>query len=199
MINDELKKIWKSSSQKERVKFEKSRLILELQSNIKTIDKKIKSRDLRETMAALIVIPVFLYYAFTIPFLITKIASVLIVIWAAYVVVRLHQTTSYKPSEYHESYLTYLVKSKEYLQKQKELSDNVLWWYIAPFLFLIILFLIGFAGDSEKVTWIVMTSTAGVLLSIVILFMNKKYSEKEYGSRINKIDELIRIINQAEE
>lgn len=97
MINDELNKIWMSSSKVEKVKFEKSRLILELQSNMDNLHKRIGFRDLIEIAAAIILIPIFIYYAVTIPFLITKVASILAVVWACYVIYKLRQTKNYKP------------------------------------------------------------------------------------------------------
>ena len=194
MTNDELKKIWKSSSQVEKVKFEKSRLILEMQSSIENVNKKIKSRDIMETVASLIVIPTFTYYAFIMPYLSTKIASILIVIWAFYVIFHLRRIRKLKPSEYTDNYLTYLKKNKDYLQNQKKVLDTVLWWYIAPFLFCLGLFVIGFLGVPGKENWIIKTLLIGVIISLIIYFTSKKYSRKEYESRIHKIEDLIKVI-----
>lgn len=198
MINDELNKIWKSSSKVEKVKFEKSRLILELQSNMENLHKKIKFRDFREITAAIIVIPIFIYYAVIIPYPITKIASILIIVWSCYVVFKLRQTNKNKPSEYHENYLVYLEKNRHYLQEQKELLDNIFWWYIAPFLFCMGLFVIGFLGNPDRANWVLTTLIGGVVLSVVIYIMNKRASKKEYEGRINKIEALLKMMKSTE-
>ncbi len=198
MINDELKKIWQSSPQGEKVKFEKSRLILELQSSMDTLHKKIKARDIGEYIGVLIVIPVFIYYAITIPFLLTKIASILIAIWACYVAFRLRQTKNAQPSEYDDNYLNYLEKNKQYLQKQKQLLDQIFWWYIAPFICFLTLFLVGLLEASQNTTWIVMTLIIGIFLSIIIYLLNKKYAKQEFETRINKIEDLIKVMKEEE-
>ena len=198
MINDELKEIWKSSSQVEKVKFEKSRLILEMQSSIDSLNKKIRLRDMREIFAAVLVIPIFIYYAIIIPYPITKIASILIVIWASFIIAHLRQTKKYKPSEYSEDYLTYLEKNKQYLQKQKKLLDTVLWWYITPFLFCLVLFILGFVGVPEKKIWMVTTLIGGIILALIVYFMNKKYSKQDFENRLSKIEDLIKVMQSPE-
>lgn len=198
MINDELNKIWNSSSKVEKVKFEKSRLILELQSNMDNLHKRIRFRDLREIVAAIIVIPIFIYYAIIIPYLISKIASILIVVWACYVIYKLRQVNNNKPSDYHENYLIYLEKNKEYLREQKELLDNIFWWYIAPFLFCMSLFVIGFLGDSNQTNWVITTLVVGGVLSVIIYIINKRASKNEYDGRISKIENLIKIMKSTE-
>ena len=89
MMEEELIKIWQSSSSRERVKFEKSRLILNMQSSLDEIHKKIQYRDLRESIAVGIVIPVFTCYAYSVPILLSKVAYVLIIGYALFVALKL--------------------------------------------------------------------------------------------------------------
>src|SRR5258708_35179683 len=115
MMEEELIKIWQSSLNQERVKFEKSRLMIDMQSSVDRLHRGIKYRDLGERIGAMIGMPVFAYYAYHIPFTLTKIASVLIILWDAYVIIRLRNAKKHKPSALTETYRKHLFKSRDYL------------------------------------------------------------------------------------
>lgn len=198
MINDELINIWKSSTNIEQVKFKKSRIMLEIQSSIDSFNKTVKYRDLREIMAAIIIIPIFGYYLFTLPSLISKLASGLFIVWAIYVVFRLLKTRKLKPSEFSENYLSYLRKSKEYFLAQKQLLDSVFWWYIAPFIFCTVLFVIGRPAIPGNNNETIQTIVGAVILSVIIYIINKRYAKKEFKPRIQKIEALIRTMEETE-
>ena len=196
MIEDELVKIWQSSPNQERVKFEKSRLMIDMQSTLDHLHKKIKYRDLGEQIGAMMVIPVFAYYAYSIPFMLTKVASVLIIFWAVYVIVRLRNAKKHKPSAFTETYLEYLYKSREYLKVQKQLLDNVLYWYILPAAILVFLFILG-PGITGRVVKIIKLGVGNILLGVAIYFLNKRAVKKEFVPRLEKIDKLISVMEDS--
>ncbi len=103
MIEEELIKIWQSSPNQERVKFEKSRLMIDVQSSMDHFHRKIKYRDLREQIAVAIIIPVFAYYAYSIPHLLSKVASVLIIGYALFVAIRIKKAKKHKPGAIAET------------------------------------------------------------------------------------------------
>src|ERR1700712_731686 len=108
MTEDELVKIWQISPDQERINVEKSRLMVEVQRNVDLIEKKIKQRDIREITAIIICIPVFTIYAIIVPFLLSKIASVCIILWGMYVAYRLQLAKKNKPAALSETYISYL-------------------------------------------------------------------------------------------
>ena len=197
MIEDELIKIWQSSPNQERVKFHKSRLMIELQSSLDRFHRTIRNRDLTETIAAITVIPIFAYYAYIIPHTLTKIASVLIGVWAVYVVIRLRKARRNKPGAFTESYQEYLYKTREYLIVQKKLLDTVLYWYLLPGFVLILLFLMGFIGIPEKHTYIIRTGTFAFVLGIFVYFLNRRAVKKHIAPRLEKVDELIKVMREV--
>jgi len=67
MMEEELTRIWQSSANEERLKFEKSRLIMDVQLSLDRIHKYIRYRDLSELIGATIVVPVFVYGAYIVP------------------------------------------------------------------------------------------------------------------------------------
>lgn len=195
-MEEELIKIWQSSPNQERVKFEKSRLMIDVQSSIDRLHREIKNRDLREQLAAAIVIPVFAYYAYAIPHLLTKVASVLIVSWAVYIVMRLRNAKKNKPSAFTETYLEYLHKTREYLHIQKQLLDSVFYWYILPGMTLTMLFVLGF-GVAGRVAYIIKMALGNVALAIATYFLNKRGVKKQIMPRLVKVDELIALMEKA--
>jgi len=196
MMEEELIKIWQSSPNQERIKFEKSRLMIEMQSSIDRFHKQIKNRDLREQIAVAIIIPAFAYSAFTIPHLLTKVASILIICYAIFIVLKLRNAKKRKPGTVTETYLEYLHKMRDYLLVQKQLLDSVLYWYILPGMTLTMLFFVGF-GITGRVAQIVKMGIANVVLAIVTLFLNKKGVKDQILPRLTKIKELISVLEKS--
>lgn len=191
MIEDELVKIWQSSPNQERVKFEKSRLMIDVQSSVDSLHKKIKYRDFMEQLAIILTIPVFAYYAYDIPHILTKIASILIILFGIYVGIRLRNAKKHKPGALTETYMEYLYKTREYLNIQKKLIDSVLYWYILPFMILMFLFVIG-PGITGRLPHIIKMTLLSTVIAMVTYFLNKRAVEKQFTSRLEKIDELIK-------
>jgi hypothetical protein len=196
MMEDELIKIWQSSPNQERVKFEKSRLMLDMQSSMDRLHRSIKYRDLREYIAIVIIIPAFAFSAYFIPFLLTKIASVLIIGYAVFVGLKLRNAKKTKPSAFTEPYLEYLYKTRAYLLVQKQLLDSVLYWYILPGATLTMMFLLGF-GLVDRSKQIIKMALINIGLAVATYYLNKSAVQKELVPRITKIGELIRVLEKG--
>jgi hypothetical protein len=192
MIEQELKNIWKSSSKDEQIKFEKSKLLLELQSNLDRFYKSLKFRDLREQIVAFLMIPLFSVIAYKIPFFLSKAGAVIIVIWCVYLIFKLQGLKKYKPAPATESFKTYLQKTKSYLTAQKNLVDSVFYWYILPSSTGVIFFFIGFDLEEWKLILFI-SMTVG--LGVIIFILNKQAVKNEFLPRLTKIDEIIKNMN----
>ena len=197
MIEDELVKIWQSSPNQERVKFEKSRLMIGVQSTLDELHKKIKYRDLREQLAIIVISPAFGYWAYKTPFIVTKIASVLIVLWGIYVALRLRRAKKHKPTAFTETYLEYLYKSRGYLNIQKQLLESVLYWYILPMMIFLFLFVLGPGVTPERLPVIIRSGAIFSAIGVGTYFLNKRAVRKELMPRLEKIDELIRVLERS--
>ena len=196
MIEDELVRIWQSSPNQERVKFEKSRLMIDVQSSLERVHKLVKYRDLMDTIPAIIIIPVFAYYTFIVPFTLTKIASGFIALWAVYLLIRLRKAKKNKPDAFTGTYLEYLYKSRQFLMDQKELMDTVLYWAIIPMLILVSLFFIGFWERPGPTINRAIALGGNVVLGLVVYFMNKLAVKKQIMPRMKKVDELIKVMEK---
>ncbi|MEM9142361.1 MAG: hypothetical protein AAGA86_05190 [Bacteroidota bacterium] len=196
MMEDELIKIWQASPQVEQVKFEKSRLMLELDSSLKRIRKSWKYMLIRETIAAVIGIAIFTHFVFTHPFTLARIGSGLTILAIVYIIVRLLTTDRQNANNYSEPYLNYLYKVRKVLEVQKKVLDNVVYWYVLPLYPGVILILLAFVHLKEKINLILLAISSIIVMTIGVHLLNKWASKKYYKPRLQKIDELILIMTE---
>jgi hypothetical protein len=197
MMEDELIKIWHSSPNQERIKFENSRLILDMQTNLDRFHRAVKIRDLTEIGAAILVIPIFVYQVYAIPFPLSKIASGLIVVWVVYVIYLLRRAKKHKPGNYTETYIDYLHKSRKYIGVQKKLSNTILYWYILPSSFAAILFIIGgHVGGRIDTRSLIIMILGIVVMGVGIYLWNKRAIRKFIIPKQEKIKELLKVMKE---
>lgn len=126
--------IWKHSVDNMVLNIDHTTLITELKAKVNKLDRSIRNRNILEIAAALIVIPIFSYWAFQQPSIISKVGCVITALWGLYVIYRLISTRNNKPAQIeHLPLKNQLVKQKEYLLKEAKLLNQVLSWYIVPF------------------------------------------------------------------
>lgn len=199
MMEDELIKIWQSSPNQERVKFEKARLMIDVQSSLDGVQKAVKYRDLLDTVSAIVAIPAFVFYIFFVPFTLSKIASGGIALLCVYVIIRLRRAKKNKPANFTGTYLEYLRKSRRFLIDQKELMDTVLYWAVIPFMTLTSLFLIGFWERPGPRINRAIALGGNVVLGIVVYLFNKWAVKKQIMPRLENVEELIKVMEQDRE
>lgn len=191
MIEDELIKIWQSSSNQEHIKFEKSRLMIELQSSLERLHKWWKYQELLAWISVIIVILSFAFIVYHAPFITAKIASVLIIIVAVNVLINMLGIKKMKPSNLEKNYLEYLNKTKEYLEAQRNLFETSNYRVYLPFYPILFLFSLGFWEIPSKRYFIIMAYLMLIGAHIYSYFINNKIEKNEINPRIKKIDELI--------
>lgn len=152
MLEKELKDIWKGSSEIERIKFDLSRLMIDLNARMTRIEKVIRKRDFREIVGALIVLPIFGYLAYEIPYPITRVASVLTVVWALYVIYKFRSVQKRRIKEdFSLPFKQQLENQKTNMLDQHQLLNTVLYWYVLPpyILNLVFVWSLGYPSDIE--------------------------------------------------
>lgn len=191
MIEDELIKIWQSSSNQERIKFEKSKLIIELQSSLRRLHRWWKYIELVNVISALITIPPFILIVYWAPFTSMKIASVLTIIWAIYVGIRVLGIKKFKPSDLEENYLQYLEKTRTYLFAQKRMLETSLNWAILTIYPIYLLFFIGI-WERPLVRYLAVISFLALVgVGIYEYYRSKRRVKNEINPRIDRVNELI--------
>ena len=195
MIEDELIKIWQSSSNQERIKFEKSKLMIELQSSLKRLDRWWNYIELSETVLAVFGVLLSTFLLFKIPFILTKIALALMIICAVYLIIKYRSVKKFQPSDLENNYLNYLKKNREYLQAQKKFLKTYFYWGILPVYPIMLLFTISI-WEKVPVHMIVLINVATIGIGIYGYFLNKKRVKREIVPRISGINELINQLEQ---
>lgn len=204
MIENELIQIWQSSPKHEQIKFEKSKLMIEVQSCLDDFDKGIKRRDWLEIGAAIITIPIFAFQAYKQPNTLAKVGAVWIVLYIFFVIYKLLKAKKSKPNTV-DTYLAYLNQSKAYLQTQKSLLDGALYWYILPCLIGVFIMKIGVLDLFNK-SWkeIIRIKMVWISLSVITVTgvfanqLNKWVVKKQITPRLKKVNELIRLLKTEE-
>jgi len=195
MIEDELIKIWQSSSNQERIKWEKSKLMIELQSSLKRLHRWWNYLELSETLLAVFGVLLSTLLFFKIPFILTKIALALMIICAVYLIIKYRGVKKYQPTDLEENYLNYLKKNKEYLQVQKKFLKSYLYWGILPVYPIMLLFTISI-WEKIPVYLIVFINLATIGIGLYGYLLNKIRVKKEINPRIDRVNELIITLEQ---
>ena len=191
-MDDELIKIWQSSPEEEQVKFEKSRLMIDMQSSLDRFDKLAKYSLLIEQIAGFTVIPVFLFYIYFVPFTLSKIASGLIVLYVIWYIIRLRRIKKLKPNSVNVTYLDYLHETRNYLKMLKGMADTAIYWHVLPIILGCLLFALGpiLEGVLTGRKMIIVLSTF-IGTGILAYFYIKWITKKVYVGPLQKLDELI--------
>ena len=191
MIEDELINIWQSSSNQERLKFEKSKLMLELQSSLARLHRWWNYIERVNVISALITIPIFMALVYWAPYTSVKIASVLVIIWSIYVGLRMSSVKKFKPSDLEENYLNYLEKTKVYLLAQKRMIETSLNWAILTIYPIVLLFFVDLLEKPLARYMAVVIFMALVGVGVYEYYLSKRRVKNEINPRIARVNTLI--------
>jgi hypothetical protein len=198
MKEEDLMKIWQSSPNQERVKFEKSRLMIEVQVSVGRLHGMIKHGNRRAIISVLIMVPVFTFYIYIIPFTLSKIASGLAVLYGVYLFMQFRKAKKNEPKDFTGTYLEYLHKTKTFLLAQKQLTDTAFNWAIIPALFVCILFFLGFIESPLFTTAGIIALCVGcIVVGVIVFFLSKWWVKVTITPNLKKIDELINTLEES--
>jgi uncharacterized membrane protein len=133
MLETELKEIWKNSSAEERIKFDLSRLIIDVNEKVSKLEQAIRSRDIADLVTSLVSIPIFGFLAYVVPFPVTRIGILLAMVGFIWNIIakRIHQKKK-QPVSATTSFREQLAVQKSRLLQEIRLSDTVLYWFLLP-------------------------------------------------------------------
>ena len=144
MLEQELKDIWNNSSKSGQISIETKQLTEELNTKINSIQKKIRSRDIREISASIIGILLFGYLLFEIPFPITKVACGLAIAWFVFVILKFRKSkTQNTKTDFSLPLTKQLTHQKKMMVQQANILDSALYWYAIPPFIMNFIFIIG--------------------------------------------------------
>ena len=196
MLENELKNIWKNSSKEELVKFNKSKLILDIDSTLEDFDKKIKKRNMVVMLASIYVIISFTIVFFWQPELLIKIACLIAIPLAIMQIYLMKKVKKYKIDNYSLPLKEFLLKRQQYLIKERKLYDTtLLYWNILPFILIFTLFMIGWGlFGTERIFYILFLTSF-----FVMLFLGYKWVvKKRFDPLIKKVEATIAELDSVE-
>jgi len=150
MLEQELINIWKNSSKTAQISIETDQLIHEFDTKMTHIQKKIRNRDVREISASVIGILIFSFFAYEIPFPITKFSCFLSIIWFAFVIYKFRKSKLQNTAEKLSLPLKeQLAHKKQLMQQQVKLLNSAAYWYAGPSFITNFIFIIGLGNPAD--------------------------------------------------
>jgi len=197
MMEDELIKIWQSSPEQEQIKFEKSRLILEMQSSLNRFHRFVKYRVLIDQIGTITMIPVLLFSIYIVPPILVKIASFLIVIWVIWYMLQLIEAKRREPESVTLNYLEYLKKNRDYMIYLKKTIVKSMYSYALLALPAYFLSIAGVYFDGIiNLAFFIKLILVGVVGHIGAYIYSRWEVKKIDAPRLKKIDELIEVMEE---
>jgi hypothetical protein len=209
MLEQEIKDIWKKSSPTGQLSIETKNLTEELNTKINSIQKKIRSRDIREISASIIGILLFGYLFFEIPFPITKVACVLAMAWFVFVIVKFRKSKlKNTKTDFSLTVAEQLNNQKTMMLQQSSLLDSALYWYTIPPFIMNFIFILGLENPvdynwSNSIADILLPLTPNfkiiTLIGLAIFYsftflINKRALNKDVKPTIESIEKMQRQI-----
>ena len=210
MLEQELKEIWRNSSETEKIKFEMSRLLIDLKNKMSRIERYIRIRDILEISTAILFIPILGYLAYEIPFVVTKIGCILLMTWFGYIIFKFRDVKKHKlPIDLALSFREHLANRKAYLLQEARLIDTIFYWFLLPILVAYSIFVLGL-GDPVEYGWsniiankmlpIPLINRIGYLIFCAVIFAGLLWKNKRSVNKIYKpvIKDIERVQQQLE-
>ncbi len=153
MVEQELKEIWRNSSQMENIKFDLSRLLMEFHKKAANLDKVIRKRDMREIGASVFGIILFGYFAYELPFWVSKVGCSLSIGWFVYIVYKFRNNRKTKLQvDLTLPFKVQLERQQKNIKQEAHFLNSVFYWYVLP-PFIANLIIIFGAGDPSLYDW----------------------------------------------
>ncbi len=203
MLDQELKNIWKNSSKTTQISIETDQLVNEFDTKMTRIQKKIRNRDIREISASVIGILIFSFFAYEIPFPITKFSCFLSILWFVFVIYKFRKSKLQNTDEKLSLPLKeQLAHKKQLLQQQVKLLDSAAYWYAAPSFITNFIFIISL-GNPADYNWsnqlaenlLPLTVNAKIItlmglafFYLFVVWINKRAARKDVQPILKNID-----------
>lgn len=153
-------------------------------------DRRIRRRDLREVGAAIFVVVAFGYETITAGSWLSRMGAAVVMTGALYVMWKLRRARpGDAPEEAGRPVADCLRLHLRRVERQLELHETVLWWYLAPVAAGSMLFVAGLGGAP----WATAITLAAIgLISAWVLRANRRFVRRELRPRRERIAGLLR-------
>jgi hypothetical protein len=188
MLEQEIKNIWKNSGREDKIKLDKTILLLELDKKLSSFERKIKHRDRREIYAGLFLIAAAILGIFLTSDPVTKIILFLVIPYVLFVIRKLLSVKKHQVKDMSLSVIDFMRNYKFYLQKEMALLRTVFWWYILPLLILYSAFIFNV---STTTLYLLTHIIVGIAASALIVYLNLSAVKNYFKPLILNVDKAI--------
>ena len=210
MEEQELKNIWKRSSQMEEIIIDNSKLLEAFKHKMEYRERIVRRRDLRETVAAVIGILWFTYILIELPISISKLGALLMILSMIYVVTRLYNN---RKSKFTQNLFLpikeQLLNQRKFMLHQAHLLGNVHWLFLPVFISYMV-FVWGDGGiiiqDKAMVEFLLIRKTLAKIIGTAFMMiygayvirLNKRAVEVNWKPLIEDIDTILKSLKEKD-
>lgn len=194
MTLDDYREAWKEQDLAGGDEPDEEELLAWVREASEAFERRIRRRDLLETLAAVVVAALFGYEAATSATWLARIGAGILVLSSGFVVWWLRRARTSGPARAADrSVADRLRAERERVEIQIRLLETVAWWYLAPPAVGAVLFIVGL-GAGTVATLISLAGVAGVFGAVCHL--NRRAARTHLRPRR---DELTRLLEELEE
>lgn len=194
MTLDDYRDAWRESPDPDREGADEEELLAFVREQSAAFEKKIRRRDLLETLAVVVVAAFFGYELVTATSWLVRAGAALVIAGGAFVVWWLHRARRAGPDRAGDRPVAEQLRAqRERLDIQIRLLKSVLWWYLAPLAAGAVLFAVG---QGTPVWSTALTLGVVAVVCVVVWRLNQRAVERKLGPRRR---ELTRLLEQLDE
>ena len=147
----------------------------------------ITRRDRRETITALFLFPVFLYFAYRAPASLAKAGAVLVALSCIWVPLWLRKSRS-SPPDLARPVVETLRRELERTRTQIRLLRSVGWWYLAPTILGSVLFV---AGGSAETVYKALYAVVAAAVAVFLYRANRRIATHDLEPHAAELEQLL--------
>ncbi len=200
MLDQELQALWQQAPSDMQIKFNQSKLMIDVNHDIRKFERTLFWRDAVEIIAAIAVMILFGRLLYHVPITVVRIGSGVIIFAALLIVYKLIAVKRFRknPSP-NNSFKEYLEMRYQYLSKEKRQLETVLYWYILPIL-------IGYAILGSTLLYIplwwawvfyVFYLASGFGVGWFIRWLNQRAVNKQFNPILHRIESILESLESS--
>ncbi|HKK28653.1 MAG TPA: hypothetical protein VKB18_11265 [Gemmatimonadota bacterium] len=195
MSLDEHRKAWSEIGSGPEGLPDGEELLERVKASSEAFDRRIRRRDLREIGAAVFVVLAFGYEAVTAASTLTRAGAAIVIAGALLVIWKLRRARpDPEPEAEGRPVADRLRRSLGDVERQLELHETVLWWYLAPLVAGSVLFVAGL-GSALWATALTLTLIG--VVSVWVLRINRRLVRNDLRPRRERLAALLRELEGA--
>jgi cytochrome bd-type quinol oxidase subunit 2 len=179
----EFVRLWKEGSQEGP-----PMTLQEIRTRASKLERRASRRNIREYIAALIVVLAFALLAWIETDLAVRAGDVLAAAAAVWVVHHLHRRGSVRPLPSDTALFDCLVFHRRELIRQRDLLRSVWWWYLLSFVPSVTLIQIGRAIARPDQGWQFVATAAFIAASFAFIAAANRRAAEQLQERIDELD-----------